>query len=182
MFGDVNFSAKLPFSVANDAAQYPVFGNNVDVQAYDYLHGYRKFDTEGIMPRYFFGSGISYTSYSYSNLRVACSEGVKSNGLLVVDVDVMNTGSVAGTEVVQLYIGYPNTAVRRSVKELKAFRRVALAPGEMQTVQLQVPARDFAYYDEQSGSFQVELVEHQVLVGPSADPSRLLPAVFDVVP
>jgi beta-glucosidase len=182
MFGDVNFSAKLPFSVANDAAQYPVFGNNVDVQAYDYLHGYRKFDAEGITPRYFFGSGISYTSYSYTNLRVACSDGVKSNGLLVVDVDVTNTGSVAGTEVVQLYIGYPNTAVRRSIKELKAFRRVALAPGEMQTVQLQVPARDFAYYDEQSGSFQVELVEHQVLVGPSADPSRLLPAVFDVVP
>lgn len=182
MFGDINFSGKLPFTVATDPAQYPPFGNNVDVQQYDYLHGYRKFDSEGLVPRYYFGSGQSYTTYQYSNLHVACTNGIAPTGLLIVDVDVKNTGTIAGTEVVQLYVGYPHTNVRRSVKELKAFKRVLLAPGELKTVQLQVPARDFAYYDAASSSFQVELVEHAVLVGPSADPTKLLSVPFSVVP
>jgi beta-glucosidase len=82
---------------------------------------------------------------------------------------------------VQLYVGYPNSAVRRSVKELKAFTRVALEPGEKKRVQLTVPARDFRYYDEANG-WSMEFVEHQVLVGPSADPARLLAASFDVIP
>jgi beta-glucosidase len=101
--------------------------------------------------------------------------------MLVAEVDVENTGAVAGTEIVQLYIGYPQSAVRRSVKELKAFTRVELAPGEKKRVQLTVPARDFRYYDETNG-FSMEFVEHTVLVGPSADPARLLPAPFNVVP
>lgn len=181
MFGDVNFSAKLPFTVASDPEQYPPFGNNVDVAQYDYLHGYRKFDAEGITPRYYFGAGTSYTDYEYGNLRVAC-DGISRDGLLIAEVDVTNVGSVAGTEIVQLYVGYPSTSVRRSVKELKAFTRVALEPGEQKTVQLRVPARDLAYYDEASSAFLVEAVEHRVLVGGSADPNDLLTASFNVLP
>jgi len=181
LFGEVNFSGKLPFTVGTDPSQYPEFGDSAATADYPYLHGYRKFDGEGLVPRYYFGSGISYTSFAYSNLSVPCSAGVTPNGLLVAEVDVENTGAVAGTEIVQLYVGYPNTAVRRSVKELKAFQRVALEPGEKQRVQLTVPARDFQYYDETLG-WSTELVEHEVLVGPSADPARLLRATFDVVP
>jgi len=99
----------------------------------------------------------------------------------VAEFDVENTGAVAGTEIAQLFIGYPNTAVRRSVKELKAFQRVTLAPGEKKRVQLTVPARDFQYYDEAAG-WSMEFVQHEVLVGPSADPARLTRATFDVVP
>jgi len=181
LFGEVNFSGKLPFTVATDPSQYPEFGDSAATAEYPYLHGYRKFDGEGLVPRYYFGSGISYTTFEYSNLAVPCSAGVTPEGLLVAEVDVQNTGAVTGTEVVQLYVGFPNTAVRRSVKELKAFQRVTLAPGEKQRVQLTVPARDFRYYDEASG-WTMELVEHEVLVGPSADPARLLRAPFEVVP
>lgn len=181
LFGDANFSGKLPFTVASDASQYPPFGDSGEVAQYDYLHGYRKFDGEGLAPRYHFGSGISYTSFAYSNLSLPCSAGVTESGMLVAEVDVTNTGAVAGTEIVQLYIGYPNTAVRRSVKELKAFTRVELAPGETQRVQLTVPARDFRYYDATNG-WTTEFVEHVALVGPSADPARLLSAPFAVVP
>jgi beta-glucosidase len=181
LFGEVNFSGKLPFTIATDPSQYPVFGDSGTVATYDYLHGYRKFDREALTPRYWFGSGITYTSFSYSNLTVPCDSGVTPGGTLIAEVDVENTGAVAGTEIVQLYVGYPNSAVRRSVKELKAFQRVELAPGEKRRVQLKVPARDFEYYDEQSG-WSMEFVEHQVLVGPSADPARLLPATFEVVP
>lgn len=180
LFGEVNFSGKLPFTVAADATQYPVFGDSGEVAEYPYLHGYRKFDGEGLTPRYHFGSGISYTTFAYSNLGLPCSNGVTPGGMLIAEVDVENTGAVAGSEIVQLYVGYPNTAVRRSVKELKAFQRVELQPGEKRRVQLTVPARDFAYYDPDNG-WSMEFVEHQVLVGPSADPTRLLPAAFDVV-
>lgn len=181
LFGDANFSGKLPFTIAADPSQYPVFGDSGTVAEYQYLHGYRKFDGEGLIPRHYFGSGISYTTFAYSNLSVPCSGGVTPNGLLIAEVDVENTGSTAGTEIVQLYVGYPNSAVRRSVKELKAFSRVELAPGEKKRVQLTVPARDFRYYDAANG-WSIEPVQHVVLVGPSADPTRLLSAPFDVVP
>jgi beta-glucosidase len=181
LFGEVNFSGKLPFTVATDPAAYPSFGDSSATAEYPYLHGYRKFDGENLVPRYWFGSGISYTTFAYSNLSVPCSSGVTPSGLLVAEVDVQNTGSVAGTEIVQLYVGFPKTAARRSVKELKAFRRVTLAPGETRRVQLTVPARDFRYYDATNG-WGLELVEHEVLVGPSADRARLLSASFDVVP
>jgi beta-glucosidase len=101
--------------------------------------------------------------------------------MLLAEVDVENTGAVPGTEIVQLYVGYPNSTVRRSVKELKAFTRVELAPGEKKRVQLRVPARDFEYYDETTG-WSMEFVPHEVLVGPSADPTRLLSVPFDVIP
>jgi beta-glucosidase len=182
LFGEVNFSAKLPFTVATDPAQYPVFGNG-DTQAaatYDYFHGYRKFDFERLTPRHYFGSGISYTQYTYANLSVPCSAGVSPGGLLIAEVDVTNSGTRAGTEIVQLYVGYPNTTVRRSVKELKAFTRVTLEPGETKRVQLSVPAKELRYYSEQGG-WQLEPVQHTVLVGPSADPARLLSASFQVL-
>lgn len=181
LFGEANFSGKLPFTVASDASHYPVFGDSGEAAEYQYLHGYRKFDAEGLTPRYFFGSGISYTTFAYTNLSVPCSSGVTPNGVLVAEVDVENTGSVPGAEIVQLYVGFPRSAVRRSVKELKAFTRVELAPGEKKRVQLTVPARDFRYYDEANG-WSMEFVEHVVLVGPSADPGQLLSAPFDVVP
>jgi beta-glucosidase len=182
LFGDVNFSGKLPFTIATDPAQYPPFGNG-DTQAaatYDYFHGYRKFDAERLTPRYYFGSGISYTQFTYSNLTVPCSAGVSANGLVIAEVDVTNSGTRSGTEIVQMYVGYPNTTVRRSVKELKAFKRVALEPGETKRVQLSVPVREIRYYNEASG-WQLEPVQHQVLVGPSADPAKLLTASFQVL-
>ena len=90
---------------------------------------------------------MSYTTYRYSNLQVLCSK-VSPSGRLNVQVTVTNTGKVAGDEIVQLYIGYPNSkAPQRPVKELKAFTRVTLAPGASQNVQLSIPASDTAYWD-----------------------------------
>lgn len=182
LFGDVNFSGKLPFTVATDPAHYPEFGNGAAEALYGYYHGYRKFDVEGLVPQHYYGAGISYTTYEYSNIRVPCTSGVSSQGLVVVEVDVTNTGAVAGTEIVQLYVGYPNTAARRPVKELKAFTRVDLAAGETKTVQLTVPAADLAYFNMATNTWDVEAVEHLALVGPSADPATLLSAPFSVVP
>ena len=178
-FGDVNFSGKLPFTVASDAGHYPAFQNNTGGDAtVEYLHGYRKFDADGNTPRFWYGHGLSYTSFSYSDVRVLCMGGISQNGRLNVEIDVTNTGMVAGTEIVQLFIAYPSTTQRRPPKELKTFARVAVEPGATQTVQLSVPARDMAYW---SGSaWTVESGEHSVLVGPSADPSTLKSASFTI--
>jgi beta-glucosidase len=178
LFGTVNFSGKLPFTVASQETDYPTFGNSGASAAYDYLHGYRKFDGEGLTPKFYFGSGISYTTFTYANQRVACPT-LSQNGLLVSEVDVTNSGKKAGTEIVQLYIGYPKTAVRRPKKELKAFARVSLEPGETKTVQLNVPAKDLAYWKEGAG-WTVELLEHQALLGPSADPATLMAVPFTI--
>ncbi len=130
--------------------------------------------------RYWFGYGMSYTTYSYSNLQVLCST-VSASGRLNVQVTVHNTGKVAGDEIVELYIGYPNSkAPQRPVKELKAFTRVTLAAGASQDVQLSIPASDTAYWDTTNNKWTVESVAHTVLVGPSADPTKLLSATFTI--
>jgi beta-glucosidase len=179
LFGDVNFSGKLPFTVATDPAHYPDFQNNTgDDATVEYLHGYRKLEADGHMPRFWFGSGLSYTSYEYSDVRVLCSGGIGKEGRLNIEVDVTNTGKVEGTEIVELYIGYPSTTQRRPAKELKAFSRVTLAAGAKKTVQLTVPARDMAYWG--ADGWVVESGEHSVLVGPSSDPALLKSASFTI--
>jgi beta-glucosidase len=179
LFGDVNFSGKLPFTVATDPGHYPDFQNNTAGDAtVEYLHGYRRFEESGNMPRFWFGHGLSYTTFAYSDVRVLCSSGIGQEGRLNVEIDVTNTGKVAGTEIVELFVGYPNTTQRRPAKELKSFARVTLDAGAMKTVQLSVPARDMAYWS--ANGWVVETGEHTVLVGPSADPSVLKSAAFTI--
>jgi beta-glucosidase len=185
LFGDINFSGKLPFTVSMDpkGADYPAFQNNVAQATIDYLHGYRRFEANGSTPRFWFGFGLSYTKYAYSNLKVLCSH-ISTTGLLNLEVTVTNTGSVAGTEIVEVYIGYPNklTSQPRPPKELKAFTRVTLAAGASQTVQLSVPAADMAYWDMTQNAWVVEKAVSTVFVGPSADPKdpNMLSAPFTI--
>jgi beta-glucosidase len=179
VFGDANFSGKLPFTVAMSPADYPPFMNNIGGDAkVDYLHGYRKFEKEAKAPRFWFGFGMSYTSYTYGDVKVLCTTGISPEGALNVEVPVTNAGTMAGEEVVQLYIGYPNTQQRRPVKELKAFTRVSLAPGETKNLQFKVPARDMAYWG--ATGWVVEKGIHNVLIGPSADPTKLKSAPFTI--
>jgi beta-glucosidase len=171
LFGDANFSGKLPVTVPVSEDQLPEFDNESLVVTYDYFHGYRHMDRGGIAPRYPFGHGLSYTTYAYGNLVVE-SDRLAPDDTLVVSVDVTNTGAVAGDEVVQLYVGYDSSAVERSERDLKAFARVPLDPGETRTVTLEVPVRDLAYWDAGAGQWIVEPMDHTVHVGGS---SRDLP-------
>lgn len=173
LFGDVNPSGKLVQSFPAAEADLPAFDNVTtgDV-AYGYYHGYRWLERQGTAPRYPFGHGQSYTTFAYSNLLVANPQ-LTETGTLNVTVDVQNTGPVAGSEVVQLYVGFGNTAVAdtwaRPAKELKAFARVAdLAPGATRTVSLQVKASDLAYWNAASGRMTVEKMTYPLFVGPSS--------------
>jgi beta-glucosidase len=97
-------------------------------------------------------------------------------------VEVTNTGRRAGEEVVQLYVGFEGSPVERPVKLLRAFAKVALAPGETKTVPLRVAARDLAWYDAERKAWRVEPMTYGVLVGPSSRAADLLAGSFTVRP
>jgi beta-glucosidase len=171
LFGDVNPSGKLDVTVPRSADQLPPFVNDQTEVAYGYYHGYRHVDKRGMEPRYPFGFGLSYTAFAFRNLRLAAGA-IAPNGQVRASVEVQNTGSVASDEVVQLYVGSEGSRVDRPVRELKAFQRIALAPGETKTVTLAFPAVDLAYWDVAANTFVIEPIDYVVEAGPS---SRDLP-------
>lgn len=138
LFGDINPGGKLPLTVARHAGQLPVFYNHKPSARRGYL-----FDTtEPLFP---FGYGLSYTTFAYANLRVAPAR-IGTRERTTVSVDVTNTGTRAGDEVVQLYIRDVVSLATRPVKELRGFRRVTLQPGETRTVTFDLGPEQLAYH------------------------------------
>ncbi len=182
LFGDVNPSGKLPITFAKDPSQLPPFAPPYTGSIeYGYYHGYTLADKKAYQPAFPFGFGLSYTRFQYSSLHLGATEIAPDDGLPVT-VDVTNTGSRSGEEVVQLYVGFPNAKVDRPVKLLRGFTRILLSPGEKKTVTFTLHARDLAYYDPESSVWCVEPVVHQVLVGSSSRSSDLLQATFRIMP
>ena len=105
-----------------------------------------------------------------------------ADGRVDVTVDVTNTGTRAGEEVVQLYVGFEGSKVERPVKLLRAFSKVALGPGETKTVPLSVAVQDLAWYNAATKTWEIEPATYSVLVGPSSRGSDLLKASFSVTP
>jgi beta-glucosidase len=180
LVGEVNPSGRLPFTVPRDASQLPPFDNRSLVVDYGYYHGYTLVDKKGLEPRYPFGYGRSYTTYAFANLALDRSQ-VGPDGRLLASVDVENTGVRAGEEVVQLYVGFDSSRVDRPVKLLRAFTKIALAPGETRRVTLPVRVRDLAYWDRSASRWVVEAGDYAVLVGPSSRRADLVSAAFKVV-
>ncbi|MFA6449504.1 MAG: glycoside hydrolase family 3 C-terminal domain-containing protein [bacterium] len=167
IFGDVNPSGKLPITFARSKEQLPPFDRWARKQRYEYLAGYKRFDANRHEPRFAFGFGLSYTSYSYENLKIEPGR-IDENGAARFSADITNTGKIAGEEIAQVYVGYPQSKVERPLRELKAFRRVALEPGERKTVTFEISARDLAYYDAASSKWVVEKAEYTVFAGASS--------------
>jgi beta-glucosidase len=175
LFGDTNFSGKLPITWPKSENDEPTFnegGTSGGSTTMDYYLGYRYFDKFGKTPLFAYGAGLSYTTFRYSFLGVPCST-VTKNGVVDVQVAVTNTGPVPGNEVSFLFVSYPNTKARRSVKELKGFHRTAspIMPGE--TVLFTIPLRvqDLKYWNNSADppAWTVESGAVQIMVGPSSD-------------
>ncbi len=171
LFGEANPSGKLPITFPTGLDQLPPFDNVSLEVTYDYFHGYRYVDRNGATPEFPFGFGLSYTTFSIDNLQASQSTAIAGD-VVTFSVDVTNTGSAAGAEVVQLYATYPGSAVERSERDLKGFVKVMLEPGESQTVEISLPVNDLAYYDVAESAWALEGLEHAVHVGTS---SRDLP-------
>lgn len=153
VFGTVNPSGKLPFTFPVKIEDSPAHalgaytcGSDVKYEEGIYV-GYRWFEDRDIKPLFAFGHGLSYTEFEYSDFKA--SKTVSAEGVLKASVKVKNAGSREGKEVVQLYVGEHNPLLDRPVKELKAFDKVSLAPGETKTVSFEIPASDLAYFNEE---------------------------------
>lgn len=164
LFGEVNPSGKLPFTVARDAADYPIFDRDAASIEYDQWHGYSLLDRSGATPRYAFGHGLSYSRFEHGALtaRVAGDR-------IDVSVAVTNTGERAGTEVVQVYVSPPGHEAERAAKLLHAFDRVELAPGETRIVSLAIPLGRLRWRDPATHGWRLETGDYVVRGGPASD-------------
>jgi beta-glucosidase len=169
LFGDYNPAGRLVVTWPMALDQLP------PIMDYDIRHG-RTYMYFRQKPLYPFGYGLSYTTFSYSNLRTS-AEQLKRDGQITVSLDVRNTGSRAGDEVVQMYVAHLHSKVERPIEELKGFKRIALEPGETKTVTLPLKASALAYWNSAKGAFEVEPDQVNVMVGTSAADIKLQQAV-----
>lgn len=188
LMGDANPSGKLPFTwyaSLNDCGAHALntypgtwrsakdksAGSSkiIDEEYKEGVYvGYRWTDKNNIKPTFAFGHGLSYTTFSMSNLRQSAKE-MTRDGKLTFTVTVKNTGSKRGAETVQLYIKDKKSSVDRPVKELKGFKKVWLEPGEQKDVDMTIDNNALAYYDETTGTWKSENGEFEALVGNASD-------------
>ena len=161
--GTVNPSGKLPVTFARRLEDYPFmeYGAEaypgVNKQVYykeGIFMGYRHFDTRKVKPQFPFGYGLSYTTFEYGKPRL--SSKILSDGKIVLSVDITNTGNRAGKETVQLYIGQRKPSEVRPAKELKAFEKVELQPGETRTVEFSIDRSMLSFFSAKSHDWVVE--------------------------
>jgi len=168
LFGDYNPSGKLPVTFPRNVGQIPLYYNHRNsgrpgpVEMVFWAH----YTDETNAPLYPFGYGLSYTTFKYSDITLSQKE-MAMDGELTVSVTLQNTGKVAGTEVVQLYIRDLFGSITRPVKELKGFQKVALNAGESKEVTFTLTKDDLAFYGA-DGSFKAESGDFKVFVGGSS--------------
>jgi len=182
LFGDVNPSGKLAVTFPQSASQLPNFtlsGNLLQYPRCDTAHGYFRMDKMGVKPLFWFGHGLSYTTFSYANLQVYPSQ-IKAGDIVRVRVTVTNAGSVAGKEVVQLYLSMPGSAsLPARVQDLRGFKKVSLNAGIPATVDFVLTQEEMRVYNPNgtdfngTGIWTVLPGTYGVRVGTSADRTEM---------
>ncbi|KAE8146051.1 glycosyl hydrolase family 3 N terminal domain-containing protein [Aspergillus avenaceus] len=189
LYGDVNPSGRLIYTIAKNESDYNV--GLCDTAQCNFTEGvnidYRYFDAFNVTPRYPFGHGLSYTNFKYSNLMIKEPKGLSAfptgehtvggkkdlwDEVMSVEVTVANAGSVAGAEVPQLYLGYPSAA-QQPVRQLRGFQRVEIHEGQRTQVTFPLRRRDLSYWDTQRQEWGVMAGEYQVYVGASSRDLRM---------
>ena len=179
IFGSTNPSGKLPITfprTLKDSPAHSVSGNrtypgnsNLRVHYDEGINvGYRYFDTMNIDPRFPFGFGLSYTHFEYKNFEVNKSKLQGMNDQLIASIDVTNTGSIVGSEVIQIYSSQTHNVVQRPPKELVGFEKVALKPNETVSISIPIDGRDLSYYDVKKHGWRAASGEFNLLAGISS--------------
>ncbi len=184
LFGDVNPSGRLPFSVphkADDLVPFSAFAESID---YGYYHGYTHLDKTAVEPAYAFGHGLGYTQFDYMMLSIDGDE-IAVGDVLTVGVQLKNSGERAGSEVVQLYIGFDevvqSNGIERPEKLLRGFRKVSLEAGEDTVLSFEISAEDLQRYDSEQKAWVNDIGKYTVMVGSSSRREELLCETFSLV-
>jgi beta-glucosidase len=179
LFGSVNPSGKLPITFPKKLVDSPAhsvkgtrtYPGNKHLRVYydeGINVGYRFFDAKNIEPLFPFGFGMSYTSFDNRNLRASKKKMRGMEDQLVVEVDVINTGSHSGSEVIQVYASHNQSVVQRPPKELVGFGKLELKPNQTGSISVPIQARDLAFYDVESHRWKMTSGEVMLLVGNSS--------------
>lgn len=168
LFGDVNPSGKLPFTIPQDESHLPYFSNTDAEITYELYHGYTLLEKQGHRPAYPFGFGLSYTTWEYGEPQINLQ-----NDHILVTVDLKNTGDVAGAEVVQIYVGKKQPAIDRQKKLLKGFTKVHLEPKQSTTVSIPVAFDELRYFSNEQRKWILERGAYQFYVGSSSSEADL---------
>ncbi len=173
--GAVNPSGKLPYTLPVKLEDSPSYvmgeypGMNGTVHYTDDIYvGYRYYDTKNVKPLFPFGFGLSYTSFSYGNIKVETS-GKAESLVCTVSFNIKNTGNTEGKEIGEVYVRDIESALPRPLKELKGFSKVNLNPGETKNVKINLDQRAFQYYDPDKKEWVLEPGKFEILVGPASD-------------
>ena len=174
IFGDVNPSGKLPYTVpvkledspAHCLGEFP--GTDKVRYDEDIFVGYRYFSSYNVKPLFAFGHGLSYTNFKYDDLKVEVNE-LEDDVNVTVSLKLTNVGEVAGSEVVQVYINDEEASVKRPNIELKGFEKIHLDPKESKIVKINLNKKDFAFYNEEQKAWTLESGKFNILVGSSSD-------------
>ena len=173
LFGKTNPSGRLPETFPKKLEDNPSFlffpgeGNTVEYREGVFV-GYRYYTTKKADVMFPFGYGLSYTGFTYSNLKVDRTK-MTAKDTLHASVDVTNTGTRAGKEVTQLYVGTDSVKIRRPMRELRGFEKVELAPGETKRVDFVLGKRAFSYWDMTVGAWRVPGGKYKIQIGKSAN-------------
>jgi beta-glucosidase len=173
LFGDYNPGGRLVVTWPMSLDQLP------PMMDYDIRRG-RTYMYFRQKPLYPFGYGLSYTNFSYSNLTISSKE-MQRHGKVIVSVDVCNSGTRTGDDVVQLYVAQINSKVERPIKELQGFKRITLHAGETTTIHFMLKVDALAYWNVARGSFEVEPGQLNVMIGSSSADIKLR-QVINVIP
>ncbi len=180
LFGDANPCGKLSETWALKLENNPTALSFPEKGTATYSEGvyvgYRYYDKKKLDVMYPFGYGLSYTDFEYSDLKLSATD-ISESDTLEVSIKVKNTGSVAGKEIVELYVEPTYPSISRPIRELKGFKKIHLEPGEEKTVTMALNKRSFAYYDVETRDWQVDTTVYKILVGSS---SRNLPLIASV--
>jgi beta-glucosidase len=183
LFGDINPSGHLNVTFPQTYTDLPGYdldvNKNITLKSADTAHGYFLYEKTGKKPLYWFGHGLSYTTFKYDLITVRGSSTISSTDRVDIDVSVQNTGTRAGDDVVQLYVKPTGTAATaRRVKDLRGFARVTLQQNETRRVPFTLGPRDFSTYEvndaAKTGTWKVQPGTYEIIAGSTSNPEELV--------
>ena len=180
IFGDFNPGGHLCVTfpkTPSDLPAYEQIDGELKLASADTAHGYFYYEKTGRTPLFWFGHGLSYTTFRYDGITCVGSSSITSGDRIDVRVTISNTGTLAGDEVVQLYVKPKSGTIPRRVKDLRGFTRITLAPNETKTATFILGPRDFSVYAAdpatKTGSWVVVPGEYEIIAGSTSDPLKL---------
>tara|TARA_B100001057_G_scaffold494777_1_gene592085 strand:- start:1248 stop:3494 length:2247 start_codon:yes stop_codon:yes gene_type:complete len=172
IYGDINPSGKLPFTIAKNSNDYPYFNPYTDTITYGYYHGYSLFEKYKKDIAYPFGHGLSYSKFKYENFNLVNYN--PNDSILNFSVDLTNVSNIGGKEISQLYVGFENSEIDRPLKLLRDFKKVYLDAGEKKSINFKINKSDLSYYNTEKNKWINEKIEYNFYVGGSSNENHLM--------